>query len=94
MARETVYGHLKGQDYFSVDSGEQAVINRVRKLKEQYPDDVEIVAENKDGTICARVPADWVKIRPKKHIELTDERRQELSERIKKAQEARFAAKD
>ena len=91
MARETVYGHMNGQDYFSVDSGEKSVINRVMKLKEQFPDKVDIVAENKDGTITARVPADWIKIRPKAHRELTEEQRAELAERMRKAREAQKA---
>ena len=89
MARETVYGHMNGQDYFSVDSGEKSVINRVIKLKEQFPDKVEIVTENKDGTITARVPADWIKIRPKTHRELTDEQREAAAERLRAARGAK-----
>ena len=37
-------------------------INRIRKLKEQRPDEVDIV-ENTDGSIFAHIPVSWIKIK-------------------------------
>lgn len=54
---------------------------RVLKLSEQFPDDVKILATNKDGSIFAHVPAKYVKLRAPKI--LTEEQRAELIERGK-----------
>ena len=60
-------------------------INRVRKLAEEYPKDVRIVAENSDGSICAKFPIKWVKIAPPR--QLSDEQRVAAAERLKKYRE-------
>ena len=36
----------------------------IRKLAEKYPEECEILAENKDGTLLAHIPVEWVKISP------------------------------
>ena len=69
--------------FFSSD--ERRFVNKVRKLKEQYPDQVRIISEpeENDGCIYCRIPVSWFAIRvPKKRI-LTDEEKQVLSERMK-----------
>ena len=40
-----------------------------------------VVAENKDGSMCAHVPVAWIRINPS--MNLTDEQRNTLSERMK-----------
>ena len=40
---------------------------------EEYPNDIELIAENQDGSILVHLPAAWLKIRPKKKINLTAE---------------------
>ena len=70
--------------YFSSD--EPKYIRKVRKLKEQYPEQVRIIKEPKenDGCIYCTMPIQWFTIRvPKKRV-LTDEQRAELSERMKR----------
>ena len=69
-----------------VSADQQKVINRIRKLKEQYPDDVtiEIEPQDNDGCIYARMPADWLKISPPLTRTMTDEQRQAASERMKR----------
>lgn len=59
--------------WFSSD--EQKWINRIRKLKEQYPDDViiRVEPETNDGCIYCKVPQSWLKISPPRKLELTDE---------------------
>ena len=70
--------------YFSSD--ERRFINKVRRLKEQYPDQVRIIAEpeENDGCIYAEMPTEWFTIRVPKKINLTDEQKQILSERLKR----------
>lgn len=60
-------------------------INKVKKLKEEYPDDVKIIAENTDGSICAKLPAKFLKISAPRKV--SEEQRQAASERFRKLRE-------
>ena len=60
-------------------------INKVKKLKEEYPDDVKIIAENKDGSICAKLPIKFLKISAPRKV--SEEQRQAASERFRKLRE-------
>lgn len=75
--------------YFSSD--EQKWHRRIRALKKEYPDQVSIEyePEQNDGCICAKVPVAWFKIQPPRKVNLTDEKRQELSERMKRIRNER-----
>lgn len=59
--------------------------NRVLRLAEEYPDDVEIRREPDEngGFLVAKIPVKWVKITPPRRLELTDEQKEELRERLK-----------
>ena len=39
-------------------------INRIKKLYEERKDDFKYFVENKDGSICAKLPLKWIKINP------------------------------
>lgn len=58
--------------------------NRVLRLAEEYPDDVEIRREpdGNGGFLVAKIPAKWVKITPPRRLELTDEQKEELMARL------------
>lgn len=58
--------------------------NRVMKLVEEYPDEVEIRREpdGNGGFLVAKIPVKWVKITPPRRLELTDEQKEELRERL------------
>ena len=53
---------------------------RIRRLAAEHPEECEIVAENKDGSLCAHIPVAWIKIFPPKQF--TDEQRQEMGKRL------------
>lgn len=55
--------------------------NRIMKYVEEYPDEVKLDAVNKDGSIVAKVPVSYLKIR----------RPREISEEQREAARARFA---
>lgn len=55
--------------------------SKVRKLREKFPDDVKIFSDRKDGSLIAAVSVKMVKINLKQ-MNLTDERKEELRERI------------
>lgn len=43
-------------------------ISRVMKLAKSRPEECKIVAQNTDGSICARVPVGWIKISPIREV--------------------------
>ena len=52
--------------------------------------DIDIVAQNEDGSICAHIPLSWIKISPpRKGREFSDEERAMAAERLKVAREIR-----
>ena len=81
---ETCFNYCGDKGFFSSD--ERKFVNKVRKLKEQYPDKVRIIAEpeNNDGCIYAELPREWLRIAPPVKRVLTDEQRQFYSEQMKK----------
>lgn len=76
-----------------VSSDHQKWINRIRKLSEQYPDEVIIKnrPEDNDGCICATMPSEWLRISPPRKVDLSEERKAELSERLRMAREKQKA---
>jgi hypothetical protein len=74
---ETCFNYTdREHGFFSSD--ERKFINKVRKLKEKYPEQVRIIAEpeDNDGCIYCELPSAWLKIVPKKV--LTEEHKQKL----------------
>ena len=71
------------KDCMFFSSDERKWISKVRKLKQKYPDQVEIIREPEanDGCIYARVPVCWLKLTPPR--QLSDDQRAEMSARAK-----------
>lgn len=81
--RETGWDHIYGNKFATFFTSEKKYLKQILSLKEQYPDEVEIIAENEDGSICCHIPAEWLRIRPKKKTNLTPEQIAAASERLK-----------
>ena len=66
--------------WVSVD--DNAMINRVTRLKEQYPGEVDILFTpgNNNGMLVAKLPRKWIKINPPR--KMSDEQRKQASERL------------
>ena len=77
---ENCFEFLKGSNRATLSITESRYKTRVIKLKERYPDDVDYVI-NKDGSMCAHVPAKWLKINPIKVLSESD--KEMLTERLK-----------
>lgn len=82
---ENVIEFLNNQHTITVSFCMQKWINKIKKLNESYPDDVKILAENDDGSICAKLPIKYLKISAPKKV--SEEQRQAASERFKKLRE-------
>ena len=86
--KETAYDQLTADDYGVISTSETKWINRINKLKEAYPDQVDIRNVNSDSSIVARIPKSWFKIVPPRVLNLTDEEREKRGERLKKSRES------
>ena len=60
-------------------------VNKLKKYAEEYPDEVQVVVENGDGSLVGKVPASWFKFSPPRKRELTDEQRSAMAERLANA---------
>lgn len=69
--------------FFSAN--ERRHVNTILRLAEEYPDEVtiKIMPENNGGHILAWIPKRWIRISPPRKLDLTDERRAELSARAR-----------
>ena len=59
---ENAIEFLTGDEIMTVTFSQKKFVNRIKKLSEEYPDEVKVVAENKDGSILAHVPLSYLKI--------------------------------
>ena len=86
-ATENAIEFLKDQKRATVTFSQGRYISRIKKLAEKYPDKCEIVAINKfpgEGeVICAHVPTAWIRIQPPAVRDLTEEQKEELTNRLR-----------
>ncbi len=78
---ETCFNYCdKDVAFFSSD--EKRWINKIHKLKQQHPDEIQILAEpeTNDGCIYCRLPSYALKIRFKR--EYTEEERKAIADRL------------
>lgn len=83
---ETVFNYCdKGKGFFSSD--EPKWIRRIKELIEEHPDEIRVIRmpEQNDGCIYVQLPTEWLKIQPKRKVELTDEQKAKLAERLRSA---------
>lgn len=80
---ETCANYTDEDMYFSSD--EKKHIRKILQLKDSHPDDVKIIKmpEDNQGCIYAVIPAKWFKISPPRKLDLSDEQRAALAQRVK-----------
>ena len=73
---------VKGVEYagVTVPSG-TALKSKLFRLAKENPDEVKIITENKDGSLFAHVPVNYIKISPPK--KMSEEQKEAASERFK-----------
>lgn len=87
--RENCIEWIEGDERVTVTTYHRKFINKLKAISKENPEDVEIIAENEDGSICAHVSINCIGISPKRKYNLSDERRQQLRENFKKVREAK-----
>lgn len=80
--RETAFNYIIGETTATFYTAEKKWINKITKLSKDNPNEVNIVHINEDGSILAKIPSKWFKIRvPRK---LTEEQKQVIRDRFEK----------
>lgn len=87
--RENAIEFITGDKTATVSLSSKKHVNRILRLVDKYPNEVEILAQNADGTLCAKVPVKWIKFNPPVNREITEEQRQAARERLLKYQALR-----
>lgn len=80
--RENVIEWLKDEERVSLTITQGRYKTRIERLAKERPDECQVLARNKDGSIFVYIPVSWIRINP--GMNLTEEQRQELSERARK----------
>ena len=80
--KENCIEWLNGQDTMSVTLSQGRYISKVRKLAKKYPDLVQILAENNDGSIFAHMPLKSLKLNIISPKELGDDEKEKLVKRL------------
>ena len=79
-----------------VSSDERRWVSCLRRLAKEHPEECIIMKypEDNEGFIYGKVPQRWVKISPPRKVNITDERRAELSERLARYHAGKKASGD
>ena len=56
---ETCIDFIHADKVIYISTGRKAYINKIKKWKEKFPNLVNIIKENSDGSIYVSVPKDW-----------------------------------
>ena len=86
---ENMVEFISGTRTATVTFTNQKHINRMKKLYEERKDDFKYFKENKDGSICAKIPLKWIKINAgsKTGRVMTEEQKEAARIRLQKARE-------
>lgn len=81
---ETCLNYTDTREMF-FSSTERRWINKIRKLHDAHPDEVVILAqpETNYGCIYAKLPAEYLKIAPPRHLKMPDEHRLKSAEKLR-----------
>ena len=92
---ENMVEFISGTRTATVTFTNQKHINRMKKLYEERKDDFKYFKENKDGSICAKIPLRWVKINAgsKTGRIMTEEQKEAARKRLEEARKRMNANK-
>lgn len=82
-SHENVIEWLKNSKVATVTLSQGKYITKIKKLAKQYPNEVEILKENADGSVLCHIPTSYIKINNPPKREYTEEQRAVMAERLK-----------
>lgn len=77
-----------GADNVTVYLTQRRHINKVRRLAQQFPDEVQVTDVNQDGSIVAHVPLRYIHITRPAQRQMSEEQRKASAERLKAYRES------
>lgn len=87
--RETTIEHISGRSQTTVFSSERRWMNVLLRLRETHPDEMDCVVSDDGESLIAHVPAEWIKLSPKRRSSLTPEQREAAAQRLRSARNMR-----
>lgn len=84
---ENVIEFLRDAECATVTFTQGRFKNKIRELAKEYPGECEIVCENDDGSMVAHIPTSWVRVRPPRIVDITEERKEELRKQLEVCRE-------
>lgn len=87
--RENCMEWITGEKRVTVTLTQGRLISKIQKLAEKYPEEVEIVKINNDGTILAHIPLNYIKINRAKR-EMTEEQKVDAVKRLASARDSLY----
>ncbi|MCM1178669.1 MAG: hypothetical protein NC347_00295 [Clostridium sp.] len=84
---ENVIEFLRNQKTMTCTFCQGRFVSKIKKMAQDYPDEVKIITENSDGSIVAKLPIRALHLNLTKKREYTEEEREELRERMSRARE-------
>ena len=87
--RENCIEWIEGDSRITITTYHRKFINKLKAISEEKPEEVEIIKENKDGSICVHAPLSYLQISPKRTHNISEEKKQELRERLARMREAK-----
>ena len=87
--KETCIEYIDEDKIATFYSAERKWINKILRLAEDHPGEVNILAhpDDNDGAILAHIPKSWMKMSPPAKRTMTDEQRAAAAERLRLARE-------
>lgn len=84
--KETAYNQTSDSKTAQISTNERAWINKLLKLAEKHPDEVQITEhpDSNQGYLVADVPKRWFRITPTSKRVMTEEQRAAAAERMRK----------
>lgn len=81
---ETAMDYLSENSTATFSSSETKWINKIQKLANEYPDEVNIMQRPDDnqGYLVAHIPKSWFKVAPPRKCNYTEEQRAAMAERL------------
>ena len=90
--RETSIEYLTCNDHAPLYSSEAKWMRKIKQLKSDYPDSVQIMNETSESMVV-HIPKSWLKVTPPRKMTLTDEQRAAAADRMTKARQKKGANK-
>lgn len=92
--KETCLDYLDCDKYAVFSSSEKKWINKLHKLKERFPEQVEILCEpdTNFGELVAKIPKNWFRITPPAARQLTEEQKKMQAERLAAARQKKSSS--